>query len=321
MIFEKKILEIYKKNLLGRNDDKGVVFYYSHNDFEGLIAKPYSFAGNRGQKLKGNFYFYGEQRYDRLIIFEHGMGGGHRSYMREIEVLAKAGYTVLAYDKTGCMASEGEGIGSFAQSIADLDFCIRSLRADGEYKDADISVVGHSWGGMATLNIGALRDDISHVVSISAPVSVRAILHQFFSGIMGLYVPAIMRFEKTVNPECAELDGVTSLKKSSAKALIIHSEDDATVKSKLHFDVLKSGLADRKNTEFYLVSGKNHNPNYTEDAVKYMGEFFSDLTKKAKQKYFESEENRNKFKSSYDFARMTAQDTAVWSKILDFLSE
>ncbi len=320
MIFEKKILDIYKKSLIKRNDDTGVVFYYSHTDFEGLSAKPYSFVGNKGQRLVGNFYFCGEQRYDRLVIFEHGMGGGHRSYMREIEILAKTGYTVFSYDKTGCMESEGEDIGSFAQSIADLDFCMRSLR-EGEYKDGDISVIGHSWGGLSTLNICALRDDISHMVSISAPVSVRAMLRQFFSGVMRLYVGALMRFENGINPDYAELDGVTALKKSSAKALIIHSDDDPTVKSKLHFDVLKGELADRENTEFYLVSGKGHNPNYTEDAVKYMGEFFADLTKKTKEGYFDTDEKKAKFKASYDFARMTEQDTAVWNKILEFLSE
>ena len=138
MIFEKKMLGVYKKNLLKRNDDTGIIFYYDYTDFDGLSAKPYTFVGNRGQQLRGNFYFYGEQRYDRLIVFEHGMGAGHRAYMREIETIARAGYTVISYDKTGCRESEGENIGSFAQSIADLDFCLRSLRESREYKDADI---------------------------------------------------------------------------------------------------------------------------------------------------------------------------------------
>lgn len=321
MIFEKKILEIYKKNLIKRNDDTGTVFYYSHSDFDGLWAKPYKFIGNDGQTLVGNFYFYGEQRYDRLVIFEHGMGGGHRSYMREIEILAKAGYTVLSYDKTGCMESEGEDVRSFAQSIADLDFCICSLRESDEYKDAYISVIGHSWGGLSTLNIGALHKDITHIVSLSAPISVKAMLSQFFSGIMKLYVPALMKFECEKNAQYADLDAVSSLENTQCKALIIHSDDDPTVKQKLHFDVLREKLSGRENTEFCLVSGKAHNPNYTADAVKYMGEFFAQLTEKTKQGYFTDGEKKAQFKASYDFARMTAQDMAVWDKILDFLSK
>jgi hypothetical protein len=41
--------------------------------------------------------------------------------MTEIERLARHGYMVFAFDKTGCMESGGAAANGFAQAIADLD--------------------------------------------------------------------------------------------------------------------------------------------------------------------------------------------------------
>ena len=46
MIFEKKIIEMYRAQLYGRCDENGKVFYFSHADFDGLSAEPFSFKSN-----------------------------------------------------------------------------------------------------------------------------------------------------------------------------------------------------------------------------------------------------------------------------------
>lgn len=321
MIFEKQIKAIFASKLLVRYDDGGTVRYFSADDFRGLQKEPFEFLGNKGQKLCGAIYYYGEKSAERLIVFEHGMGGGHLSYMKEIETLAGRGYTVLSYDHTGCMMSEGENIGGFAQSLADLDFCIRALREREEYKNLSLSVVGHSWGAFSTLNIGAIHKDITHVVAMSGFVSVKAMLSQFFSGILSIYVPSLYKTECENAPEYAVYNAIESLAASSCKAMIIHSEDDKTVSFKKHFLKLKAAHEKREGTLFYSVKGKGHNPNFTADAVAYKDEFFADLTKKAESGYFTTDEIKAEYKASWDFERMTAQDENVWNDIVKFLEK
>lgn len=319
MIFEKKVKGMYGKMMLNRCDDNGSVFYFSSVDFPGLEKKSFSFLSSKGHTLQGYFYSYPDAKENRLIIFEHGMGGGHLSYMREIEKLCMAGYLVFAYDHTGCMESGGDTTGGLAQSLCDLNDLMNTLKKDEKYRDYDISVIGHSWGGFSCMNISALHPEISHIVVISGFVSVEKMINSFFSGILKPYRKCIMEIEKKSNPDFVNSDGVSVLKKTNAKVLLVYSDNDTLCKKEVHFDELQGELSDRKNVSFLLEKGKGHNPNFTEDAVKYKDEFFSLLTKKSKKKELETEEQKSKFKKSFDWYRMTSQDEKVWKEILRVL--
>ena len=120
----------YRKNLFIRNDNPNGIFYFTPADFDGLQAHPYTFPSSMGHELKGYFYHYENPIPNRLVVFDHGMGNGHRAYMREIERLAKAGFLVFSYDHTGCMESGGESTNGFAQSLKDLDDCFKALKAE-----------------------------------------------------------------------------------------------------------------------------------------------------------------------------------------------
>ena len=178
MIFENKVLGIYKKKLIRRLDGDGSVFYFGKEDFPGLCADDVSFLGDKGQRLYGHFYFRGDKRYDRLIILDHGMGCGHVSYMREIDEITRRGYTVFTYDHTGTRESEGESIGGLTQSLVDLDYALCVIKSLDEYKGADLSVIGHSWGGFSCANISALHPEISHAVVLSPFISIRSVHNQ-----------------------------------------------------------------------------------------------------------------------------------------------
>ena len=319
MIFEKKVVELFTKKMLVRSDYNGAVYYFDHHSFPKLNARLYTFYGNRGQRLVGSFYYYGNMDMNRVVVFEHGMGAGHLAYMKEIELLARHGYTVLSYDHTGSGKSEGENIGGFSQSLADLDCLVKALNTDEQYHTMRISVIGHSWGAFSTLNIAALHSDVSHVVALSGFVSVRAILEQFLPSLMKLYVPAILEVERSANPEYADMNAIESLKTAKAKAMIIHSEDDKTVSFKRHFELMREALSDRADTHFLSFSDRGHNPNFTADAVKYKDEFFKDLTAKAKAGELVSKEAEAALRDSYDWDRMTEQDTELWNKIFEFL--
>ncbi len=321
MIFEKQMVNIYNGIMGKRNDPTGDIFYYSYKDFADLSAEEISFVGADGQLLVGNIYYRTEKSKQRLIIFDHGMGCGHAAYMREIDVLTRHGYTVLAYDHTGCRHSEGESVRGFAQSLSDLDHCIKYVKRREDFSDATLSVIGHSWGAFSTMNIPALHPEITHVVALSGFISVNAVLSQFFAGPLKFYVPAIYKLEEERNPDYVSFDARTSIKSAYTKALYIHSRDDKTVNAKMHFDKLREALSDRPNTHFIELNSRNHNPNYTDNAVLLLTDMQKKLAKFRKKNKRATDEQKSEFVASFNWGAITEQDDALWERIFVFLED
>ncbi|MBR6764495.1 MAG: alpha/beta hydrolase [Clostridia bacterium] len=321
MIFEKQILKIYKSIAYTRCDDQGTARYFSAADFPGLVAEPYPFLSDQGVKLQGYLYHYETPIPGRIVVFEHGFFGGHRSYMREIEMLCRHGYLVFAYDHTGCMESGGTDPNGMAQSLSDLDDCIKMIKADDRFAGLDISVVGHSWGGFSTMNIAALHPEISHLVVMSGFVSVEMLVGSIFKGILKLYKKAVMRLETESNPFYVHFNGVTSLKETRGQVLLVYSADDPMCKKDPHYDALYAGLSGMENVEFLLVEGKGHNPNYTADAVAYLGEYGREKGQAIKAKALNTPEEKAAFVERFDWRRMTEQDEEVWNKIFETLEK
>ena len=321
MIFEKQVVNTFKNMMYTRCDDEGKAYYFSADDFKGLHKEAYLFSSSMGHNLQGYIYNYDNPIPGRLVVFEHGFFGGHRSYMKEIEKLCKAGYLVFAYDHTGCMESGSETPNGMSQSLRDLNDCISTIKADSRFDGLDISVVGHSWGGFSTMNICALHPEISHIVSMSGFVSVEVIIGSFFAGLLKPYRKAILKLETESNPDFVGYNSIESLSKTDAKVLLIYSDNDQLVRKSIHFDMLKEGLAHKENIDFLLVKNKGHNPNYTEDAVKYLAEFTAAQGKATKNKQLETAEQKKAFVDSFDWDRMTAQDEDVWEKILECLAK
>lgn len=321
MIFFKQIEKIYRCRLYNRCDDMGVAYYFSAEDFPGLRCQPYSFPANAGHKLQGWFYGYEQAIPGRLVVFDHGMGGGHRSYMREIERLARAGYLVFAYDHTGCMESGGESTNGFAQSLNDLNACLKALKKLESIRGRTISVVGHSWGAFSTMNIAALHPEVTHVVAMSGFVSVKDMVNQNFSGILKIYRKELYAMERRANPDYVGYHACKSLAETSAQVLLIYSADDPMVKKEIHYDALHKALSCKKNVQFLLVDGKGHNPNYTKAAVKYLAEYTKELTGKLKKLQLGTIEERKAFLQTFDWRAMTEQDESVWKVILETLKK
>ena len=317
MIFHKDIEEIYKAQLFVRCDDIGVAHYFSHNDFKGLNADRYEFLSAKGNRLVGYFYSYDGYDNSNLIVFDHGFGGGHRSYMKEIEKLCSFGYRVFAYDHTGCMESDGEDIGGLCQSLCDLNDAINVLKSDDKVDTDNITVMGHSWGGFSTLNVSALHDNIKKIVVLSGFISVRQMTEQNFRGFLRLYANDIIRLEGRSNPEFVSYDAIDTLYNSKVKALLIYSDNDQLVTKKYHFDPLFKALNHKENIKFILEYDKGHNPNYTYEAVKLLAEYTGAVHNAIKM----SPSDKERFRASFDWDKMTEQDEAVWQKIEEFLKK
>lgn len=319
MIFERQILKMYGGIAHNRCDDTGTAYYFTEADFNGLQKEPYAFRSSMGHALQGYLYTHCniEPIQDRLVVFDHGFGGGHCAYMREIEMLCAHGFTVFAYDHTGCMASGGENPNGMAQSLRDLNDCLCALKADVRFADTKYSVMGHSWGGFSTLNICALHPDVTHIVAMSGFVSVEKLVTSLFGGILKPWKKAIMDLETKANPDFVGFDAVQSLQNTKAQVLLVYSDNDKLCCKRKHFDLLKAGLANKPNVHFLLEQGKSHNPNYTHDAVAYLAKFSVARTKLLQKKPTDTQ--KKEFVNSFDWKKMTEQDPAVWQKIFEIL--
>lgn len=316
------LVNLYKKFLIHRYDDNGYIKYFQFTDFKGLKAEKFSFrSGNN--TLVGNYYYYDGYKDDELIIFCHGIGGGHRSYMREIEHLCQCGYKVLAYDNTGCFDSQGESIICISQSLSDLDSAIRTLKSSGEFqKYKKVHVIGHSWGGFAAGNIANYHSDIDKIVVISGFVSVEQLIKAFLKGNKGVLkkhvFKTIYNFEKEMNPDYVGSSTLDALKSGNSEFLLAYSKDDPNVPFEYSIRYINENF-NCENVTQLIYEDRKHNPNYTLDAVTYMNDVFGKYKKVSKSLKMKTPEAKKEYFKDVDWLRMTNQDKDFWEQVCKFL--
>lgn len=313
-----KILEIYKKNVMRRFDGE-LAFYFSLTDFPGLKANKYEFVTKKGDTLRGNFYYYDNYKKGHIIVFDHGMGAGHSSYFREIELIASKGYMVFSYDHTGCMNSSGEHANGFLTSLADLDSCINAIKRD--FPNNKISVIGHSWGGFSTSNIAGYHPDIAHVISFAPFISLEAIINQTFCGLLSFMRKDIKEFESSIYPEYANSSTIKALENYDGFALIFHSKDDHILKINYHFKKAKKELLPNDNITFVELNKKRHNPNYTINAVNLLAAFVKERNKLLKKGMLKDKTEIQNFLNKFDWWKITEQDEKVWNMVFELLNK
>lgn len=280
--------------------------YFDEADF-GISAEPFSFRSGKWL-LRGKKYFLAGVQPKALITFFHGAGAGHSAYMLEIAALVKQGYVVYAYDYTGCMTSEGTGIGNFAQSLLDQQAFYRYLDATSD-KDLPRYAVGHSWGGYTAL--GALDPEyrVEKVVSISGFLSAK-------DEILA-HAPGMKKFEGLLERALTKGYGkfgcrnmIELLDQTKAKVLYIQGEADPVVPKAICFDILKQRYATDPRVTLLEIEGAMHNPYWTLEAQRY----FYQLQKKAKVLAIDFDNH-----VSVDYSRLNADEPKVMQAIFDFL--
>ena len=321
MIFDKLLLNIYKKMLVKRLDDNGDIFYFDYTDFDGLKKDHHTFISKTGAKLDGGFYYYDNPNPDKLIVFDHGMGVGHRPYMREIETLCKAGYLVYSYDHEGTRNSEGATIRGLSGSVHDLDSALDAIKSTKYYEDRELIVIGHSWGGLSTKNIASLHPEVKKIVPMAGLSSVELTINGMVPKFFKSARKAICDFEESMNPGYAGLSAEETLKNSSVKALIIQSKDDPVVVAKDHYYPLVEAFGENDRIRFIEVDKRGHNPNFTEEAVVAKDAFFAEKRVLEKKHKLRTPEEKQALIAKHDFWKMTEQDMTLWNEIFAFINE
>ena len=318
MLFS-KIMKKKFDEVLGRYDGDPACYYFSPKDFPDINVEPYDIPGDRGITLKGYFYYYNVLNPSKLVIFDHGIGAGHLAYFKEIEYLAKNGYTVYSYDHTGCVETGGNGILGFAQGVNDLDHVLATLKQDERFANVPFKLVGHSWGAYSAMNVVPFHPEVTHVVSLAGFLSAKALVEQYIPNMFMRYSPEVMDRERMNNPQYADLDARDSLKRSTCKLLHLQSHDDKKVTFELCTPLLEKALAGRHDTTFIKLDNRNHEPNHTKAAAVAYEKLVQDLAQARKKKKLSTPQEQKAFMQAQNWDAITEQDPEIWNKILDFL--
>ena len=313
----------YRQQTVHRYDDTGYLKYARAEDFPGLRDERLAFASGPN-RLAGHLYAY-EGCGDELIVFCHGIGGGHRSYLREIALLCGRGYPVFAYDNTGCFDSEGKDIGCMTQSLADLDSAVKYLKQSGRFRQyARVFVIGHSWGGFAAGNIASYQDGIAGVAVISGFISVERLLEDNLGSVKEFIRPfslwRLKAFERKAAPDYCGACTQDAVNGRKTRFLFAHSTDDPMVPYVRHTGYLKEH-ADNPDVQYLIYDDRKHNPNYTADAAAYLTGTFAAFNAAMKAGEVKTLEDKQRFFADADWDRMTRQDEDFWDKVCAFLRE
>ncbi|MCF0111556.1 MAG: alpha/beta fold hydrolase, partial [Erysipelotrichaceae bacterium] len=161
------VLLIFSVTFGKRYEEDKNLYYKTSDDYPDLQREDISFPSGNNM-LHGSLYKT-DDNYKDLVIFCHGLGAGHHSYLTEIHAIAKAGHLVLSYDNTGCVASEGKKIRSFYQAVKDVNNAIGYVMSRDDLKDLPIKTAGHSWGGYTAIH--ALENKHVQKAAVFAPLN------------------------------------------------------------------------------------------------------------------------------------------------------
>ena len=178
-------------------------------------------------------YLYGQDNSKGLVVVAHGIGGGAENYMAQILYFVDHGYTVFAYDNTGCYESEGENCIGLPQSAVDLDAALTYIESEERFKDMPVFLFGHSWGGYAVTAVLNETHNVTAVASVSGFNDPMTMMVEWAERMMGVLAyaeaPYIYIYEKSIVGEHLGRRAVDGINKSDIPVLIMHGTADEVV--------------------------------------------------------------------------------------------
>ncbi|MGN1234522.1 MAG: alpha/beta hydrolase family protein [Christensenellaceae bacterium] len=290
-----------------QTNDDGIIPYLSPLDFEGLVVEERRFANSANRNVSYFFYAYEGYRKDKLIVFLHGVGPGHKAYLREIVTLCRRGYRVLTLDYSGVGASGNDGLNSLFSPARDVLELLALLSPKEE-----ILLIGHSLGGFTALHTLCHRRDLKKAAILSAPLS----LDLFVS--LQSHQKEILAYERATSPDLYGTDVTAYLQETDANILFIHSRDDALVP----FDA-STGRVMREihnpHLTFRIEEHRKHNPNYTDGALAYMNATFCEYAALVANGTLDTVEKQRAFMADKSPMEMTHQDESVFDEIASLI--
>lgn len=309
----------FKKRCEGNENLK----YLKAKNFDNLNAYPVSFKSDKGQTLNGFLYSSAKHSsYKGLIVFSHGMGGGHLSYTTEINYFAQKGFIVLGYDNTGTCSSEGKKLGGFAQGTIDLKFALDFVASREDLKDLPVLLLGHSWGGYSVCNVQALSPavQIKGIVAFSPFCSVNRLMRDQIKAKTKANLIIMSPFFDIINllkfGKAGLLNSCETVSSNNIPTLILHGGNDMTVNINNSPVGLKHTITGNPNARTALFESKYHNVYLAKDAEQYLNDIFAKISSLP-----ENSPEAYEIYQGIDYSLITKEDLNVMDTVNAFFEE
>ena len=231
--------------------------------------------------LQGYIYGMENETPDALIVFAHGIGSGHESYINQLIWFVDHNYRVFTYDATGSCTSEGDGTVGLVQSALDLDKALTYAESDDRLNGLPVLLLGHSWGGYAAASELHFDHDITATCSMSGYSDPNEMLGLGAEQIVGtffffFFTPCAWSYNLLTFGKNARLNAVDALNGTDTPALIVHGDHDTYVDYNRVSILSKQAQITNPNVRFLTVEGEfaTHNDLLTaEEAYNYKQEW------------------------------------------------
>lgn len=272
-----------------RNGPKATTYFYDHYSNEYKRTRV-SFVSGKNT-LQG--FIYGQENTKGLIVFAHGIGSGHETYISVILGMVDRGWRVFTYDATGCAESEGKGTKGLPQSALDLDKALSYVENDPELSKLPVFVMGHSWGGYASAAVLNFDHDIKAVYSMSGYYKPLPQLSETAEDMLGSFEKVVRPFMAISNfmgfGKYAGLSAVKGINKKNIPVLISHGTEDEVIGFNTSSIISQKEKIKNPKVEYFIFDKKNQNGHNS----------FLDSDRKIEYKA-EIQEKLNILKSQYD---------------------
>lgn len=215
-------------------------------------------------KLSGFFYYkkLNSKESKKIVVLVHGYGLTHKDYALEIEEFARSGFTVFAYDMTGCGESDGKNMKGFSQFIMDAESAVKFASQSNIFNK--IIVLGHSTGGYAAaalLNIDNIKvDKVIAIAGFNATgkyvqrcvqknLNIFSYLIEFW-----VYVIEYIKFGKI-----SMYTGINGVNKFPGEVLVIQGKKDDEMYGKGSLYSMQHKRK-RESSKFMLIPDADHYP-------------------------------------------------------------
>lgn len=205
---------------------------------------------------------------DGLIVLAPGFNACADDYLWQIKSLNDYGWSVFAFDTTGCCHSEGESSVGFAQELIDIDATLSYIEQNGAFGYNDIMLLGHSRGGYAVCCALGYEHDVTAVVSVSG-------INSAMEGVIGSSVdkvgalaycnyPFLWLYQSMLfGTKVMGMSADEALNSAGIPALIVHGSDDEQVPDEKYSIISHRDSIESQNVEYYICdeSGQNGHTN------------------------------------------------------------
>ncbi|MBQ1966145.1 MAG: alpha/beta fold hydrolase, partial [Clostridia bacterium] len=240
---------------------------FALSDFQGLLVEECTFPTEDGVLLAGYRYYKSGQQVNGVVVLCHGLGcGGQNSMMPFADFFTTEGYLVFAYDATGNGNSPGDSVKGLPQGLIDLDHALRYVKADSQYQNFPIFLLGHSWGAYSAGAVLNLHPDVSAAVLISGPDTSLDLMLQSGKDVVGAFgytgCPYLMLYERLKFGDYASYSVSDGLRASDTAVFIVHSKDDTTVPPEIGYHRFFDEFQNDSQCAFLLYEDRGHDTLY-----------------------------------------------------------